>query len=121
MQSLGIVGNPKRLLLELASHHQFADLFPLAVQRLSEAPSVALVRIWIKQPPRPNDCSTCRLASECTSREQCLHLVASSGRSLSDPKENWHKVDGAFRRFPIGVRKVGQIAETGTSLEVASV
>lgn len=117
----GIVGNPKQLLLELASLHQCAELFPLAVQRLAEAPSVALVRIWITQPPLPGDCSSCRFATECSNRERCLHLVASSGRSLNNGEENWQQVNGAFRRFPIGVRKVGQIAATGQSLEVANV
>ena len=117
----GIVGNPKQLLLELASLHQFAELFPLAVQRLSEASSVALVRIWLTQPPLPGDCSSCRFANECLNRERCLHLVASSGRSLNNGEENWQQVNGAFRRFPIGVRKVGQIAATGQSLEVANV
>lgn len=96
----GIVGNPKQLLLELASLHQFAELFPLAVQRLAEASSVALVRIWITKPPLPGDCSSCRFANECLNRERCLHLVASSGRSLNDAQQNWQQVNGAFRRFP---------------------
>ena len=121
LRSSGIIGDPKRLLLELASLHQLTELLPLAVQRLSEAASVALVRVWLMQPPLPNDCSICRLAMECPSRERCLHLVASSGRSLIDANENWQRLDGAFRRFPIGVRKVGQIAATGQSLEVASI
>lgn len=121
LKDSGIVGDPKRLLLELASLHQFTELLPLAVQRLSEASSVALVRIWLTQPPLPNDCSACRLASECSNRERCLHLVASSGRSVTDTNVNWQRLDGAFRRFPIGVRKVGQIAATGQSLEVANV
>ena len=119
--SSGIVGDPKRLLLELASLHQFSELFPLAVQRLSEASPVALVRIWLTQPPLPNDCSACRLASECSNRERCLHLVASSGSSVTDTNSNWQRLDGAFRRFPFGVRKVGQIAATGQSLEVVNV
>ncbi len=117
----GIVGHPKQLLLELASLHQCAEIFPLAVQRLSEASSVALVRIWITQPPLPGDCSSCRFTNECLNRERCLHLVASSGRSLNNGEENWQQVNGAFRRFPIGVRKVGKIAATGQSLEVANV
>ncbi len=121
LNDTGIVGNPKQLLLELASLHQFAELFPLAVQRLAEASSVALVRIWITKPPLPGDCSSCRFANECVNRERCLHLVASSGRSLNDPQQYWQQVNGAFRRFPIGVRKVGKIAATGQSLEVANV
>ncbi|MBL8820448.1 MAG: sigma 54-interacting transcriptional regulator [Planctomyces sp.] len=117
----GIIDHPKQLLLELAASHQLTDLLPLAVQRLSDSPSVALVRVWLMRPPLANDCSNCRFASECSNRERCLHLAASSGCSLIDTNENWHRLDGAFRRFPIGVRKVGHIAATGQSLEVASV
>lgn len=117
----GIVGDPKRLLLELASLQQFTELLPLAVQRLTEAASVALVRIWLTQPPQPNDCAACRFASECFNRERCLHLAASSGRSVTDARANWRRLDGDFRRFPLGVRKVGQIAASGQSLEVANV
>ncbi len=120
-KDFGIVGDPKKLLLELAPLHQCAEIFPLAVQRLAEASSVALVRIWITQRPLPGDCSSCRLSNECLNRERCLHLVASSGRSLNDAQQNWQQVNGAFRRFPIGVRKVGKIAATGQSLEVANV
>lgn len=119
--SSGIVGDPKRLLLELASLYQFTELLPLAVRRLSEASSVALVRMWLTRPPLPHDCAACRLANECSDRQHCLHLVASSGRSVTDPNANWQRLDGAFRRFPIGVRKVGQIAASGQSLEVADV
>lgn len=120
-QPHGVVDNPKRLLLELAALHRLTDLLPLAVQRMSESPSIALARIWLTQPPLDSDCSNCRFAAECPSQERCLHLMASSGSSLADADENWHGLDGAFRRFPIGIRKVGQIAATGKSLEVASV
>ncbi|MGL1386166.1 GAF domain-containing protein, partial [Vibrio parahaemolyticus] len=35
-----------------------------------------------------------------------------------DPGVEWHRTDGAFRRFPLGVRKVGKIASTGKAIEV---
>ena len=120
-QTSGIVGDPQKILLELAGPHQLSELLPLAVRRLAESPSVALARIWLILPPLAGDCATCRLASECSQREHCLHLVASAGRSLQHPEADWNRLDGAFRRFPIGVRKVGQIAVTGQSLEVADV
>lgn len=118
MQNSGIVPNPKRLLLELASLHQLSELLPLTVQRLAMGPAVALVRIWLKQPPKAGDCARCRFEQECQNRELCLHLVASSGRSLSSENECWQDLGGEFRRFPIGVRKVGTIAASGESLEV---
>lgn len=120
-QSETFVGDPKRILLELAEQHQLAELLPLAVRRLAEKPIVALVRIWLLQPPLANDCASCRLATECESRERCLHLVASAGRPLDPSRESWDRLDGAFRRFPIGVRKIGHVAQTGESLEVPEI
>ena len=120
-QTSGIVADPRKILLELAGQHQLSELLPLAVRRLAESPSAALARIWLIQPPRAGDCDVCRLASECSQRERCLHLVASAGSSLKEPDADWQRLEGAFRRFPIGVRKVGQIAATGQSLEVADV
>ncbi len=113
-----LVGDPKRILLELAGQHHLPDLLPLAVRRLSESPAIALVRIWLLLPPLADDCATCRLAAECRDRERCLHLVASAGRPLHDSKSSWTGLNGSFRRFPVGVRKVGHIALTGQSLEV---
>lgn len=120
-QSSGIVDDPKSILLGLADLHQLSELLPLAVRRLAESSTVALARIWLIQPPKWGDCAACRFTSECPDRERCLHLVASAGRSIQPPGTDWQRVEGAFRRFPIGVRKVGQIAATGESLEVADV
>lgn len=117
----GVVNDPKRLLLELAALHQLTEVLPIAVQRMSESSAVALVRIWLKLPPLSNDCVECRFSKECKNREQCLHLVASSGHSIAQPNQRWENNEGSFRRFPIGIRKVGHIAATGHSLEVADV
>ena len=116
----GIVADPRSILLELADLHQLLELLPLAVRRLAESSTVALARIWLIQPPKTGDCAACRFASECPDRTRCLHLVASAGRSIQLPETDWQRVEGAFRRFPIGVRKVGKIAVTGESLEVAN-
>lgn len=120
-QSAGLIHDPKALLLELAGHHLLTELLPLAVSRLASNPNVALVRIWLKLPTPPEDCAKCRFASECPDRDQCLHLVASSGCSIRESTANWSRLDGNFKRFPLGVRKVGRIATTGQSLEVSDV
>jgi transcriptional regulator with GAF, ATPase, and Fis domain len=117
----GLLRDPKALLLELAGHHLLTELLPLAVSRLAANPNVALARIWLTLPTPPEDCARCRFATECPDRDQCLHLVASSGSSIHEGNANWSQLDGDFRRFPIGVRKVGRIATTGQSLEVADV
>lgn len=120
-ENSGIAGNPRQLLLELAALHHLDELLPLAVRRMAESSTTALARIWLIQAPKVDDCMICRFAQECSQRDRCLHLVASAGQSISDPQADWGKTDGGFRRFPIGVRKVGQIAATGQSLEVADV
>jgi transcriptional regulator with GAF, ATPase, and Fis domain len=107
--------DPKRLLLDMAREHVLADLLCLVVNRLAESPRVALARIWLVQ--RSEDCTGCVMAAECRDRSACLHLVASGGRSAVDPKVEWTRLDGAFRRFPLGVRKVGRIAATAEPIE----
>ena len=74
------------------------------------ADDVALARIWLMGPG--DSCSTCRMATECRDRRTCLHLAASAGNPTV-ASENWSGVDGDFRRFPLGARKVGQVAASG--------
>ncbi|MEI6233095.1 MAG: sigma 54-interacting transcriptional regulator [Planctomycetota bacterium] len=107
--------DPKRMLIDMALEHTLPTLLNLLVERLAASPRIALARIWLV---RPGDiCPECPMRTECPSHERCLHLVASAGRSIADPSEDWSKLTGAFRRFPIGVRKVGRIAATGEPLE----
>lgn len=107
----------KDQLLDISDQRTTCDLINLVVNRVASRPHVALARIWLK---RPGDiCSECRLADDCKSREICLHLVASAGRSLNG--ENWNRLNGKFRRFPMGARKVGQIAATGEQLEISHI
>ncbi len=107
--------DPKRLLLDMAREHALEDLLRLVVDRMAESPRVALARIWLVR--RSEDCTGCVMAPECQDRSSCLHLVASHGRSAVDSKVEWKRLDGRFRRFPIGVRKVGRIAATGEPIE----
>src|SRR5512143_2316297 len=61
-----------------------------------------LCRVWLAGPG--DVCETCSLRRECPTRTTCLHLVASRGLTT--------RVDGPFRRFPIGARLVGRIPVT---------
>jgi len=111
----GLFGDPKRLLLDMAREHRTANLLQLLVERIAAGERVALARVWLV---RPGDvCASCEMRPECLDQSACLHLVASAGRSRRDPSLDWSRLDGAFRRFPLGVRKVGQIAATGQPLE----
>ena len=61
-----------------------------------------LARVWLLGPG--DQCATCALAAECPDRRHCLHLLASAGLST--------RLDGPFRRFPLGARQVGEVART---------
>ncbi len=97
-------------LLELARERTLAPLLDRVVQRLAEHADVALARIWLI---REGDiCSSCPMRDECPQHVPCLQLVVSAGESRVEQASDWSRIDGDFRRFPIGKRKVGSVAAT---------
>jgi len=108
----------KRLLIDMAQEHCFDNVLKLVVDRLAQQPDVALVRIWLVGPG--DLCATCHLRDECPDQSSCLHLVASAGKSRQHGVD-WTSLDGMFRRFPLGVRKIGKIASTGEPIEIPDI
>jgi transcriptional regulator with GAF, ATPase, and Fis domain len=99
----------KCLLLKLGGEREACALLKLIVEGLAELPHIALARVWLLQPG--DLCPTCPRRPECPSQVECLQLVASAGK----PREkgaDWSRIDGGFSRFPIGVRKVGEVARS---------
>jgi transcriptional regulator with GAF, ATPase, and Fis domain len=88
------------------------------VQGLVQEAGVALARVWLHGPG--DQCSTCPLRSECSDQTRCLHLAASAGAPRA-PGEDWTGTQGSFRRFPLGVRKIGRIGATGQALLVKDI
>jgi len=80
--------------------------------------TVALARVWLIAPG--DICATCPLRAECPDQTRCLHLSASAGAPL-DNRADWSRLDGAFRRFPLGVRKIGRIGASGDGLFIEDV
>ena len=76
------------------------------VESLVDSSDLALARIWLT---RPGDiCADCSLRDECPDRTRCLHLVASAARPQNrDSGDEWFRKDGFYRRFPLGIRRVG--------------
>ena len=89
------------------------------VDGLDEHLDLALVRLWLVRPG--DQCGTCPMAAECETQVPCLHLVASQGTPTKKRARRPTRLDGAYRRFPIGARKVGHIAATGEPLEIPDV
>ena len=109
----------KELLLDIAQERSQKKLLSMVVNRLAARPHIALARIWLVQ--SGDICPNCPMREECPDQTRCLHLVASAGASIVNKGEQWNRVDGEFRRFPIGTRKVGEIAQTGQAHEIVDI
>src|SRR5262245_5304034 len=108
-------GPYRRLLLDMAQERSGDALLHLIVDRLAVFPDAALARIWLLGPG--DICAACPMAAACPDRTACLHLVASAGRPLRKGSD-WSGLGGRFGRFPVGVYKVGKIAERAEAIEV---
>ncbi len=109
----------KNLLLDVGQQRSLESALRVVVKRLAGEEHVALARIWLMR--RGDICASCPMARECPDQSQCLHLVASAGRASKGDQEAWNGIAGSFRRFPIGVRKVGHVAATGEHVAVPDV
>ncbi len=118
-QHLPLIPDPKSLLLAMAQQRSVDEVLQLVVTELASSQAVALARIWLIRPGA--GCETCPMLSQCPDQTNCLHLVASAGTSIVDPSNALSRIDGSFRRFPLGIRKVGRIASTGQPLEIQNI
>jgi transcriptional regulator with GAF, ATPase, and Fis domain len=108
--------NPEALqavALAVAAERSGDRILTQIVAGLVAQPAVALARVWLIGPG--DICATCPMRAECPDQTRCLHLAASAG-TPSDHREDWSRLDGAFRRFPLGVRKIGRIGATGEGI-----
>jgi len=118
LHTQAVFGDPQEILLAISGKHQLPELLPLAVRKLAPDPRIALTRIWLIQPPQAGECDHCPMAADCNHRIECLQLAASFGHSRRNDGEHWERIDGHFRRMPLGVRKVGTIGTSGQPLRV---
>lgn len=58
-----------------------------------------LARVWRMGPG--DLCGECAMRTECADQTRCLHLAVSAGTT--------ERIDGPFRRFPLGAREVGGV------------
>ena len=86
-------------MVSMAQNRSLPEVLRAVVEGLSQCPNVVLARIWLIEPG--DICATCRFRPECPDQSRCLHLVASAGNA-DDPKSDYTRLDGSFRRFPDG-------------------
>ncbi len=99
-----------RVMVSMAENRSLPEVLRAIVDGMAVCSNVVLARIWLLGPG--DLCSVCRFRSECPDTSRCLHLVASAGNSLTAGVDH-SRVEGAFRRFPMGVRKIGRVGLTG--------
>ena len=101
----------KSLILDMAQERSLDALLNLIVNRLNQREHLALIRIWLTEPG--DKCDTCPMQEQCPDQTQCLHLVASAGKPITQEVETWSSLDGPFHRIPLGTNLVGHIAVNG--------
>ncbi|CAN5514631.1 sigma 54-interacting transcriptional regulator [soil metagenome] len=97
----------------IARKNPLSDTLRTIVTQLAGRDGIGLARIWLIG--RGDICSKCPMRAECPDQERCLHLTASEGGDLQG-KQKWNSTSGRFSRIPIGVRKVGSVAQAGNSV-----
>ncbi|MEP7341621.1 MAG: sigma 54-interacting transcriptional regulator [Acidobacteriota bacterium] len=100
--------------LAIAQERSVQTVLQQIVEGLVAQPGVALARLWLKGPG--DICVKCPMKLQCPDQMECLHLMASEGKSTKAGVEDWSRLDGDFRRFPLGIRKIGKIGATGEPL-----
>jgi transcriptional regulator with GAF, ATPase, and Fis domain len=86
------------------------QVFKCIVNGLAAQTDVALARVWLIHPG--DICESCSMRKVCLEQTRCLHLVASAGTPVA-AEEDWSRLNGDFRRFPLNVQKVGEIGARG--------
>ena len=107
-----------KVMISMARTRSQQSVLNSIVQGVGECPNVALARIWLLS--NGDICDTCHFHDECPDQTHCLHLVASAGNPRGR-KKDYSRLVGDFRRFPLGVRKIGRVAATGEPLLLENV
>ncbi len=100
-------------MVTMAGNRSLTEVLSAVVGGIARCPNLVLARIWLVQDG--DICDSCRFRPECPDRTRCLHLVASAGNPRGGSQDST-RLDGAFRRFPLGVRKIGQVGASGQPL-----
>jgi len=99
--------------LAVAQERELARVRERIVRKVAEQGDVALARLWLIDVG--DVCEECPMRRECPDHARCLQLAASAG-TPRDPAASWDRLDGAFRRFPLGVHKIGRVGANGTGM-----
>ena len=90
-----------QITLKMTSTFDLGEVLTAITQGLVADMGAAFARIWLLGPG--DLCASCFKASDCANHERCLHLKASAGM--------YTRINGEYRRVPLGALKIGRIAQ----------
>ncbi len=105
--------NLPQVMVAMARERALGDVLHAITDGIARCRHVVLTRIWLVAPG--DICTTCPLRDECPDQTRCLHLAASAGNAR-DASSDVRSLEGRFRRFPLGVRKIGRVGSSGEPL-----
>lgn len=105
--------NLPQVMVSMAQNRSLPEVLSNIVEGIAQCRNVILARIWLIE--MGDLCETCLFRAECPDQTRCLHLVSSAGNP-GDPSADYSRLDGAFRRFPLGLRKIGRVGQSGEPL-----
>lgn len=104
------------LMTSVAENRNLSEVLNSIVNGITASRSVAAARIWLLAPG--DLCATCRMRNECADQTRCLHLVATAANSAVG--HDFSILEAKFHRLPVGVRRIGKIAESAQPIMVSN-
>jgi transcriptional regulator with GAF, ATPase, and Fis domain len=100
-------------MVSIAQNRTLPEVLRAIVTSVAACKNVVVAAIWLVE--KGDLCETCRFRAQCPDQARCLHHVAGDGNLVAHP-EGITQMEEAFRRFPLGVPKIGSVAATGKPL-----
>ena len=100
-------------MVSIARNRTLPEVLRAIVTCVAACQNVVAAGIWLVE--KGDLCETCRFRAKCPDQTRCLHHVAGAGNLVAHP-EGLTQLEQAFRRFPLGVPKIGIVAATGKPL-----
>lgn len=105
--------------LAVAQERNVNSVLLKIVNGLVDQGGIALARIWLIGPG--DLCPDYKLRSKGSDPAACLQLVASAGKPVCSPGEDWSRLNGEYSRIPVGYCKIGGVGATGDPISVSDV
>jgi transcriptional regulator with GAF, ATPase, and Fis domain len=100
-----------KAMVSMAQNRTLSEVLRSIVTSVATCPNVVLAHIWLIE--KGDLCETCRFRAKCPDQSRCLHHVADASNLVAHPQV-FDPIP--FRRFPLGVGKIGSVAATGKPL-----